>query len=71
VESVCCLDEALAQKAKFGRVAWLFGTVMAYFMLVVPGMIVHVFCVYNGCNSEPRRTQDCDQRRLDLTAGDS
>jgi hypothetical protein len=34
--------------------AWLLGTVVGYFMLVVPGIIVHVSCIYNAFNSDPK-----------------
>jgi TM2 domain-containing membrane protein YozV len=31
--------------------AWLVGTAIGYMVMVVPGIIIHIICIYNAYNS--------------------
>jgi hypothetical protein len=41
-------------KGKTGQgIVWLAGTVIAYMLLIVPGLIVHLVCVFHAASMEP------------------
>lgn len=40
-------------RGKIGKgILWLRLTIAGYFMLVVPGLIIHLICIYNAYDSE-------------------
>jgi hypothetical protein len=39
-------------------ILWLIGTVVGYCAFVVPGLIVHVACVYNAYSGDPTRARE-------------
>ena len=44
-------------KGKVGQgIAWLFFTVLGYFMMIVPGVILHLFCIFHAASMEPAQS---------------
>jgi hypothetical protein len=43
-------------KGQIGRgLAWLAGTAIGYMVMIVPGIVVHILCIYNAYSGEAAR----------------
>ena len=42
-------------KGRVGQgLVWLFFTVIGYFMVVIPGLILHLICIFHAASMEPK-----------------
>jgi TM2 domain-containing membrane protein YozV len=45
-------------------IGWLIGTVAGYCLFIVPGLILHIVCIYKAYSDDPRTTSASKQGQV-------